>query len=248
MMVFTNNVIFQLIFTIIILLSFYNYGKKLIFKVSPTIADHTTVKNHSLSQITGVIELSIVASCHVIFCALLIFFFKIDAYSIFKNTSLINCLYGVLIGIGSVGFSILLCTVGMKLLETITPQKAPSNLEGWMAVANAGWIRHHKQTLKVLPFSIALLIITMQIGSEEIIFRAVLTHIFIPYGTVFAFSTSILLFVFMQTLHMPSKTSAMFPVIGAIVMGITHEVLYLQNPSVIPLIISHLTFFMFTVI
>lgn len=64
----------------------------------------------------------------------------------------------------------------------------------------AGWIRHHKHTLKVLPFLLALLIITMQIGSEEIIFRAVLTNVFIQYGTTFTFISSTILFVFMQTL------------------------------------------------
>lgn len=245
----TQNLIIQLILTTIILIAFYNYGKKLIFQISPAIAGRTSIiKDYSLTQITGVIELTLVASCHVLFCTVLILVSNTDILTIFKNTSISNCFYGILIGIGSVGVSILFCTLGMKLVESFNPETAPKTLDGWMAVANAGWIRHHKHTLRVLPFWIALLIITMQIGSEEIIFRAVLTNVFIQYGTAFAFITSTILFIFMQTLHMPSKTSAMFPVIGAIVMGITHEFLYLEEPSVIPLIISHLTFFIFTVL
>ncbi len=59
---------------------------------------------------------------------------------------------------------------------------------------------------------------------------------------------SIFLFIYMQTLHMPSKTSAMFPVIGATVMGITHGLIYLESPSIVPLILSHLTFFIFTIL
>lgn len=245
----TQNLIFQLLLTTTILITFCYHGKKLIFKISPVVAIKTTViKQYSLTQITGVIELSLVASCHVLFCALLLSISNTDILTIFKNTSVFNCFYGILIGVGSVGISILFCTLGMKIIESFSPETAPKTLDGWMAVANAGWIRHHKHTLKVLPFLLALLIITMQIGSEEIIFRAVLTNVFIQYGATFTFISSTILFVFMQTLHMPSKTSAMFPVIGAIVMGITHEFLYLEDPSVIPLIISHLTFFIFTVL
>ncbi|MBA3537318.1 MAG: CPBP family intramembrane metalloprotease [Tatlockia sp.] len=244
-----GSIVFQLILTTLLLLSFYNYGKKIIFQFSPNIAMKTTViEQYPLSQIVGVIELTVVAFCHVIFGCLLLFFFKIDIVTIFKNTTIINCFYGILIGIGSVGISILLCTVGMKVLESIAPDKAPKSIDGWMAVANAGWIRHHKHTIKVLPFYLALLIITLQIGSEEVIFRAVLTHIFIPYGAKIALMISTLLFIYMQTLHMPSKTSAMFPVIGATVMGLTHGLIYLENPSIVPLIISHLTFFIFTII
>ena len=71
-----------------------------------------------------------------------------------------------------------------------------------MDVANTGWIRH-KHTLKILPIYLALLIITLQIGSEEIIFRVVLTHIFMPYWIIVAFVISTVLFIYMQTLHMP---------------------------------------------
>ncbi|KTC87841.1 hypothetical protein [Legionella drozanskii] len=179
--ILTSSMAFQLILTTVILLSFYNYGKKIIFRFSPTIAmKNSVIERYPLNQIVGVIELSVVALCHVFFCLLLVALYKIDLVSIFRNTTFLTCLYGILIGIGSVGVSILLCSVGMKALEMIAPEKAPKSLDGWMAVANAGWIRHHKHTIKVLPFYLALLIITLQIGSEEVIFRVVLTHIFIP--------------------------------------------------------------------
>lgn len=240
---------FQFIVTLVMLFSFYYYAKGLIFHFSPTLAQKTTaIQRYPLSQIVGVIELLIVSICHVIFCIMLLAYFKIDIASIFKNTSILSCFYGVLIGIGSVGLSILLCSVGMKIFEIIAKDKAPKSIDGWMAVANAGWIRHHKHTLKVLPVYIALLIITLQIGSEEVIFRVVLNHIFMPYGVRIAFVISTALFIFMQTLHMPSMASAMFPVLGATVMGIIHGLIYIHNPSIAPLIISHLTFFIFTVI
>lgn len=244
-----NSLPFQFLLTMGMLIIFYYYAKGLIFRFSPGLALKTTsIQHYPLSQIVGVIELSIVAICHVIFCLLLLLFFKIDIYAIIKNTSFLSCLYGVLIGIGSAGISILLCTVGMKVLEMFSKNNTPSTLDGWMTVANAGWIRHHKHTLKILPIYLALIIITLQIGSEEVIFRVALTHIFMPYGIKVAFILSTILFVYMQIFHMPSMASAMFPVLGATVMGVSHELIYLNDPSIIPLIISHLIFFVFTVI
>lgn len=244
-----NSLFCQFIITLGLLLSFYYYAKRLIFRFSPTLAVKTTaIQHHPLSHIVGVVELSIVAISHVIFCVLLLTYFKIEFAVLLKNTSILSCVYGVFIGLGSVGLSILLCSVGMKILEFVAKDKVPKTLEGWMAVANAGWIRHHKHTLKVLPVYIALLIITLQIGSEEVIFRVVLNHIFRPYGVEVAFVLSTVLFIFMQTLHMPSKASALFPVLGATIMGVIHGLIYMHNPSIVPLIISHLTFFIFTVI
>lgn len=249
LLIFKNSFSFHVLVTLAMLFSFYYYVKGLIFHLSPTLALKTTaIKHYPLSQIVGVIELSIVSICHVIFCILLLSCFKINISSICKNTSILSCFYGVLIGIGSVGLSILLCSVGMKIFEIIAKDKSPKSIEGWMAVANAGWIRHHKHTIKVLPFYISLLIITLQIGSEEVIFRVVLNDVFMPYGIEIAFVISTGLFIFMQTLHMPSMASAMFPILGATVMGIIHGLIYIHNPSIVPLIISHLTFFMFTVI
>lgn len=249
MLCIKNSFAIELVFILLILMSFYYYGKAYIFHVSPGIASRThLIDKFPLNQVVGVVELTIVSICHAIFCIGLLCMFHISIGSIFKNTSFLDCMYGVLIGIGSIGLSILLCSVGMKVMEKFAKNKSPHTLKGWMTVANAGWIRHHKHTIQILPIYLALAIITIQIGSEEIIFRPVLFHALMPYGLKTAFFASTILFIFMQTLHMPSIASAMFPVIGATVMGITHGLLYLYKPSVAPLIISHLTFFIFTVL
>jgi membrane protease YdiL (CAAX protease family) len=235
--------------TFALLLSFYYYFKAGVFKLAPIIAKKTKlIQHYPFSQVVGTIELSIVAVSHVIFCLLLLYFFKVNIRSIFMEVTFTDCLYGALLGIGSVGISVLFCTVAIKAVEIFAKDKAPCSLTGWAAISNAGWIRHHKHTIKILPIFIALLIITMQIGSEETIFRSVLLQAFAPFGIATAFSVSTLLFIFMQTFHMPSMLSAMFPMIGATIMGVIHGLLYIYHPSVVPLIISHLTFFIFTVI
>lgn len=240
----------QLFFLVsILLLSFYLQIKAIILKIAPRIAIKTRlIKHHPLSQVIGVIELSVIAISHVLFCVLLAHLFHIDIVSAFKNASLSDYIYGSLIGIGCVGTSILLCTVSMKLIEYYAENNAPKSLSEWLAISGAGWIRHHNHIIKVLPSALSLFIILLQIGSEETIFRSILIQLFQPFGTQVAFMVSTTLFILMQTLHMPNMLSAMFPVIGATVMGITHGLLYIYHPTITPLIISHLVFFIFTLI
>lgn len=245
------NTHFVTIFTavFILLIAFYYYFKGQIFKLAPAIAIKTKLINHyPLSQVVGAVELLSVAVLHVIFCFSFALLFHVNIANVFLNTTIIDCIYGALIGIGCVGTSILFCTIAMILIEHYAKDNAPKSLQEWLAISGAGWIRHHKHTLKIFPFAIAILIFTLQIGSEETIFRSILIQLFEPYGTQTAFIISTLLFIFMQTFHMPNMMSAMFPIIGATIMGITHGLLYLYHPSITPLIISHLTFFVFTII
>jgi len=244
-----SNAALNLVITCLILVGFYNYFKGFIFKLAPTLAQKSSlIQHHPFTQVVGTIELAIVAVCHVIFCVSLLFIFKVDIRAVFLDVTVSDCFYGVLIGIGIVGVSILCCTLAIKIIETVAKDKAPNTLDGWFAISHAGWVRHHKHTIKILPVFFSLLIITLQIGSEETIFRCVLLHQFSPLGMQKAFFIATLLFVYMQTFHMPSLLSAMFPIIGATIMGIVHGLLYIDHPSMVPLILSHLTFFLFTVI
>lgn len=242
------NAILLFISVTALLILFYYFFKLEIFKISPSIALKTNLINiYPLTQVVGAIELSSVAILHVVFCIFLSLIFKLNLYNIFLNTSPVDCLYGALIGIGCVGVSVLICGTGIKIVELIGQEKAPKSMDEWYAISGAGWIRHHKHTIKTFPVAIALLIITLQIGSEETIFRSILIQIFEPYGIWNAFTISTILFIAMQIFHMPNLISAMFPIIGATVMGTVHGLLYIHHPSITPLIISHLTFFMFTV-
>ena len=88
----------------------------------------------------------------------------------------------------------------------------------------------------------------MQIGAEETVFRGILIPYFNQDSVIISVIISTALFILMQAFHMPSLLSALFPMIGATVMGIVHGILFINNPSIIPLIIAHLSFFIFTLI
>jgi membrane protease YdiL (CAAX protease family) len=233
----------------IFLIGFYYFFKAGVYRFSPVIARQTSlIKYHPFSQVVGAVELSSISVLHVIFCILLALFFHINLIPIFLNSTITDCLCGVLIGMGSVCTAILLCTVAIKIVECVVYHNDGPSLDEWTAISGAGWMRHYKHTIKLFPLVIAILIITLQIGSEEIIFRGILIPLFEPYGAGVAFIVSTVLFVLMQWFHMPSLISAMFPVIGATVMGIIHGFLYIHHAAVTPLIISHLTFLLFYIL
>jgi membrane protease YdiL (CAAX protease family) len=156
--------------------------------------------------------------------------------------------YGIIIGIGEMGLSTMLCMVMIRILQVSCPNKVPHGIDAWSTLSRGGWIRHHLHTIKLLPITAALFVIFLQLFSEEIFFRGIIINALIPYSYTVAAIVSITLFIYMQTFHMPSKITAMFPVIGSTVMGIVHTYLYLKIPQLLPLIIAHFIFFVSAVL
>lgn len=63
-------------------------------------------------------------------------------------------------------------------------------------------------------------------------------------GMGVALAASVTLFVGIQVFNMPSWRAAMFPVLGALVVGVVHGALYLAVPDITPLIVAHFVLFM----
>lgn len=201
------------------------------------------------NDLIGIVELILIALSHVIFMLSMVTYFDMPLLT--KEAAHFKWIfipYGATLGIAIMGVSYLACGVNMKLCELFFPNSSPKGLDQWMVISRGGWIRHHLQVFRNLPMAYTLLIVTMQIGSEEIIFRGVFFSELTKYSLPFGFFYSLFLFVFMQSFQMNSKYGAMFPMTGALVMGIIHNLLYFWEPSITPLIISHLTFFLFSVL
>ncbi|GLX04046.1 CPBP family intramembrane glutamic endopeptidase [Microbispora sp. NBRC 16548] len=117
----------------------------------------------------------------------------------------------------------------------------------WLGLSRGGWIRHHLKTMEVVSLPLALALTATQVGSEEVVFRGLVLSWLREAGPVLAIGISCLLFTVMQVFLMSSWRAAMFPVVGAIVMGVTHSVLFWHFPVLIPLVVAHVTFFLFAV-
>jgi len=208
-------------------------------------------KKYTPQELTGVLELGLVATSHVLFCIFLILILNlnIEKLGLFEFQPH-HLLYGCLLGIGEMSLSSLFCLAAIKVMQKTAPHKGPQNNNQWQTVARGGWIKHHIQSFELLPIFASLIILFLQVGSEELIFRGIITNSLLEngYGHLLSISFSIVVFVGMQAFHMPGLRSAIFPMIGALVMGITHSLLYYFVPVLPPLIIAHVVFFLMTVI
>ncbi len=122
------------------------------------------------------------------------------------------------------------------------------SLRSWLGRSRGGWIRHHLTALKVLPLWAALGLTGIQVASEELVFRGVALTWLRDAGPVVALTTSIALFVLMQAFFMSSWQAAMFPVVGGVVMGVVHGLVFWAVPDMAPLVVAHVVFFVFAVI
>ncbi|MEU8058291.1 CPBP family intramembrane glutamic endopeptidase [Microbispora bryophytorum] len=117
----------------------------------------------------------------------------------------------------------------------------------WLGLSRGGWIRHHLKTMEVVSLPLALALTATQVGSEEVVFRGLVLSWLREAGPFLAIGISCLLFTVMQVFLMSSWRAAMFPVVGAVVMGVTHSVLFWHYPVLIPLMVAHVVFFLFAV-
>ncbi len=202
-------------------------------------------------ELAGVIELIIIALSHVLLCFTLLYILGLSFSDIgLKSVSLLDLVYGALLGIAEMSLSSLLCLAAIKLMQKKEKDLAPQTNEEWQTIARGGWVRHHIQSFEILPFFAALFVLLLQVGSEELIFRGIIVGSFTKIGVSWLISIpfSLTLFIVMQAFHTPGLKTALFPMIGATLMGTVHALLYYLVPSLPPLIIAHVVFFLMTVI
>lgn len=234
----------------LVFVAYYKYGKDLIINFAPTLTRHLSLtKYFPKHDIEGTIELILIAISHMFFCILLILVIPITWPTISLSWPEIPSyfIYGILLGIGCMGISGLICKIVIQLISIFSKNYC-YDLKKWLTISRGGWIKHHLQSIEILPIYFSLAVLAIQVGSEEIIFRGVLLNYFMEFSMGISFVTALTLFIIMQMFLMNRWEAALFPMIGAAVMGIAHSILYLQVPLLWPLIVAHITFFLFFVI
>jgi hypothetical protein len=150
------------------------------------------------------------------------------------------------LGVGELALTSLLCTM---VVEFTTAARGPTRdiaRQEWTAQSRGGWMSYFLLTVRAASPAVALGSICLYVGVEELIFRGVLIPEFLEagWGRGLAVAASAALFVGVQALAMPSVRAALFPMVGAAIVGVVHGILFLHVPDVIPLAIAHATFFL----
>ncbi len=233
---------------LIVIQVYYLHIKKFIFAQAPPWARvFGLTHRYPVTAAAGVLQFIVIACTHMLLSASLCRYLGINPLSSL-SLSLISGMWCVVIGIGCVTVTTLLCQLGMLLASTFFSAAVPVNAAEWWRIARAGWMRHHQHNMAILPRSIALLMVCLQLTAEEIIFRVIMLQLFSEAGSVIAIILSTTFFMYMQIFHMPSFASAMFPVLGALVLGCVNAVLYELTHSVTALIIIHMSYFIVAVL
>jgi membrane protease YdiL (CAAX protease family) len=98
-------------------------------------------------------------------------------------------------------------------------------------------------TVSTAPVWFAAASMGLYVSVEELIFRGILLELLRPAGAVWAIGISTVLFVMVQAFSMPGWRAAMFPMVGAAILGLVHGFLYWRVPVLLPLVVAHLTYF-----
>jgi hypothetical protein len=156
--------------------------------------------------------------------------------------------YGLALGMAEMALASMLCFVAIQITLARSARSASGELDSWLSLTRAGWMRLFFRTAEVAPLPFVVLVSALYIGVEEIVFRGVLVTFLRGLGPLVALVVPLLVFLAAQTFRMPSRESAMFPLVGAAVVGVVHGALLLAVPNVVPLVVAHLAFFAFALL
>jgi hypothetical protein len=203
---------------------------------------------HSVDQIESVAGLAIASVGQLCFCAFAITVSGVTVGSLVPDTFRpVLLLYGLALGIGEAALASFLAYATFRALDAAKSGTRRDH-QGWLAISRGGWMRFYLRTAEVAPWPVLVGLTTLYITVEELFFRGVLVGMFEPHGNVLAVVVPTIFFMLVQTFHMPSWQSALFPLVGAMVVGVIHSAMYLAVPDLTPLIVAHMTLFLITVL
>lgn len=231
---------------------YYNFFKKLMISFASYLVKKKKIESRecNLEELKSIIELVLIVVSHLVFCLSLAWFLKVPLFGLYATykLSISSVLFGLLLGIGQMAFSATICFILINILQAMLPKTVPSTPQEWVTQSRAGWVRHHFHAFKRLPLILAMGLISLQISAEETVFRVIVFDYLKKISPVFSIVFSTLLFTIIQSFLMPRKISSMFPIVGALIMGFSNSIIYMQFPNIYPLIIGHIAFFFFSMI
>ncbi|MCW5589443.1 MAG: CPBP family intramembrane metalloprotease [Legionellales bacterium] len=236
-----NITLSSMILSILVVLYYHYFKNALRIPVSAVSHYFHFTRNYPLEVAKGGVGFILVVLSHGVFAIFLCILLKVPFSSLgILNFDLSQTIKGLLLGLGLGGTAAILTLLVMKLVEIVVK----SNINELMKNISSGWIKSYYYVKLLLPKPIAYLFIIAQLACEEVIFRGVFQQYLMEFGIVLSILIATLLFALMQIFQMPSARTAMFPVIGALVMGPIHGILFYCTQSLWPLITSHTAFFL----
>lgn len=147
---------------------------------------------------------------------------------------------GAAIGVGELALTSLICAVVVEIAASGSGKEVARR---WAAHSRGGWMSYFTLTARAAPSVLAIATVSLYVVVEELVFRGILITAFAAWGAAVAVSCSAALFVAVQAFGMPDGLAALFPMVGATVIGVVHGVLFWFVPALAPLALAHVVFF-----
>jgi hypothetical protein len=203
----------------------------------------------SLADLAGVVRLLLAGVLQACFLLALVAVLPLSAHDLLPGRwdgRLL--LLGVPLGVAEAGLATYVAYLGSRIASRLNPESAPASIEGWLQVARGGWIRYYLRTAAAAPTWLLVCATSLYVAGEELVFRKVVLTSTTGLPAALAVGLSVLLFVAAQVFYTPGWQTALFPVLGAVVVGVVHGCLFLAVPEVTPLVVAHVTMFLVTVL
>jgi Type II CAAX prenyl endopeptidase Rce1-like len=207
--------------------------------VQPLVRRLGRERSHPAREIEALGKLTAAAAAQALFGAALLLALGIHPRRIMDMPQLTQLLLASALGIAELAFSSFVSTVAMQAALAADP----GGKAAWLASSRGGWMGLFLASSRVAPLWLFTLCVITYVSIEEVVFRGLIIETLRPAGATVAVGGSLIWFVAAQALHMPSARSALFPMIGGLVVGFVHGIIYWHVPNVVPLAFAHATFF-----
>ena len=225
---------------------YYKYGKAVLFRYSSKWASWMRSHSIPLSDLRNIIELVSAGVSHSVYVVGIFFLLAVKFQSFIPSFELlIQCILCVVMGCFEMALSSLICRL---YIECFLFMKKDLSMQEWLSSSRSGWIQHHIQAYLHLPKKFSIFFTFLNLFCEELIFRQGFCDAFSNCSVAFRMVLSTGFFVWIQTFFMPDWKVAVFPCVGALVVGLIHSYLYCHGVHILPLALAHLSFFLFAVI
>jgi len=248
-LLFMENILGKILMVLVFMYLYYGIFTKRILRFSflmeKTVLDHIKAsRRYSVSERNSITSLTLLGIFQLVFCYMLSLITGFNLMELLpSDLPSIYLIYGILLGIGEMALASFIVHIIIFTAARTDRAEEISAFRYWMTQSKGGWLRQFDDCIKILPLPALILIVSLYIIVEEIIFRGILIKFFEASGSGIALGVSVFFFVLIQVFHTTSWRNALFPVIGALVVGILHGILFLSVPVILPLIIAHLFFF-----
>jgi hypothetical protein len=202
-----------------------------------------------LDELDSVVRLAIAGGMQLLFCFALIAATSLDPAALVPDhfqPLLVLC--GVPLGIAEAALASFVGNVAMRTAIAAAPERVPRETREWLTIARGGWMRLYVKTAAIAPLPLVLVLALLYVTVEEVVFRGVLITALGGLGAPLALAVATGLFIAVQRFHMPSWQAALFPMAGALVVGVVHGLLFLAVPDLTPLIVAHFVLFLSAIV